>query len=762
MSQVKKSLVFLFSAIVTVGLVLGMSAFAIVIGAYNQDRAIEDLKSKASNMAVLASKSLAEPVWTFDTNTMDGVVGAIWLDSDVAAIRLEKPDAKAPEMEKIRDGNGTFDAMKASNNYLINSEQIVREGKPIATIVILTSTGKVDALIKQSSILIAVFSAVFVTVLAGFIVLMARRLLKRPIDELKTSAEALAAGNLDLAINTSRGDELGSLAVSFDQMRQSIKKMLGVIEAHNRDLEEKITERTAELQHKTNDINAMLQNMRQGIFTIVAGGAIHPEYSAYLQEIFERNDIAGAAAAAFLFDNSSVQSDALDTVTATLGSIVGEDAMNFEFNSHLLCTEYTKTFPDGRRKILALDWNPVLDSAGHIAKLMVTVRDVTEFKALQIEAENQKADLEIIGQLLAVPKDKLEEFFKTSTEFLDENQQLIESTPELDQGVVATLFRNMHTVKGNARTYGFNHATDRLHEAESAYNLLRAHSSYPWDQTLLLSQLGQARDGIVLYADTYKQKLMRFVGDSGSAVDGALLDKISLAMEQINASSALVDYQQAMQFVRTTVMGLRHDTMGTVLHGIVAALPSMAKQLDKEVPELAIDDHGILIKRDFSPILRNIFMHLFRNTMDHGLESAQERVAAGKRAHGRVSLDVRLCQTPDEEGLVFDFYDDGRGLAIDKIKARAVNAGRLPLDASITDEAVAEMIFLSGVSTAETLSDVSGRGVGMDAVRNFLNKHFGDVRLEFTGPSRNGYRPFRLRITLPPSVAVYGGKGYIA
>lgn len=756
MSQLKKSLVFLFSAIVTAGLVLGMTAFAIVIGIYNKDRAIEDLKTKASNTAVLASKSLVEPVWTFDTNAIEGVVDAIWLDTDVAAIRLEKPDTKVPEIEKIRDGFGAFDVMKASGAYLMNSEPIMREGKPIASIVILTSTGKVNALVQQTSILIAVFSAVFVTLLASFIFLTARKLIKQPIDELKHSAEALAAGHLDLTINTNRKDELGSLALSFDQMRQSIKKMLGVIEAHNRDLEEKIIERTAELQHKTNDINAMLQNMRQGIFTIIAGGAIHSEYSAYLKDIFERNDIAGACAAAFLFDNSSVQSDALDVVTATLGSMVGEDAMNFEFNSHLLCTEYTKTLPDGRTKILALDWNPVLDAKGLIAKLMVTVRDVTEFKALQTEAEGQKAELEIIGQLLAVPKDKLEEFFTTAAEFLNENQQLITVTPELDQAVVATLFRNMHTVKGNARTYGFSHASDRLHEAETAYNLLRAHSSYPWNQALLLAQLGQARSGVDLYADTYKKKLVRFIGDTGSGENDVLLDKISVAIENINAKSALVDYQQAMQTVRRTVLGLRHDTMTGILQGIVSAMPSMAAQLNKEIPEVVITDHGVLIKRDFSPILRNIFMHLFRNAMDHGLESAQDRVAAGKRAQGCISLDVNLIQTPDNEGLVIDFSDDGRGLAIDKIKARALQDGRLQENTTVSDDVVAEMIFQSGVSTAETLSDVSGRGVGMDAVRNFLNKHFGDVQLEFTGPYHAGYRPFRLHITLPPSVAIFG------
>ncbi len=175
-------------------------------------------------------------------------------------------------------------------------------------------------------------------------------------------------------------------------------QMLEVIEEQNRTLEERILVRTAELRQKTNDVNAMLQNMRQGIFTIIRGGVIHPEYSAFLSEIFETQDIANRPVLQFLFAHSSIGGDVFNQMEATFDAMIGEDNMNFQFNSHLLVHEFTKHFEGNRSKILELDWNPVVDTDGNIEKLMVTVRDVTELKALQAEANRDRI---IIRQALS-------------------------------------------------------------------------------------------------------------------------------------------------------------------------------------------------------------------------------------------------------------------------------------------------------------------------------------------------------------------------
>jgi C4-dicarboxylate-specific signal transduction histidine kinase len=97
-----------------------------------------------------------------------------------------------------------------------------------------------------------------------------------------------------------------TLAHSFDSMRNAIRKMLAVIEEQNRTLEEKILQRTAELRQKTNDIQTMLQNMPQGILTVVEGAVIHPEYSAYLEQIFETKDIAGQKLMDLVFSNTNL------------------------------------------------------------------------------------------------------------------------------------------------------------------------------------------------------------------------------------------------------------------------------------------------------------------------------------------------------------------------------------------------------------------------------------------------------------------------
>lgn len=143
-------------------------------------------------------------------------------------------------------------------------------------------------------------------------------------------------------------------------------------------------------------------------------------------------------------------------------------------------------------------------------------------------------------------------------------------------------------------------------------------------------------------------------------------------------------------------------------------------------------------------------MHVFRNTMDHGLEVTADRVANGKPAQGKICVEVDT----DEDHVVFTVADDGRGLALERIYQKALSNGQLTAEQTVTDEQISEMIFLSGLSTAAAVTNVSGRGVGMDAVRQFLNKHLGDVRLEFTGPSVvKGYRPFKLVITLPAKFA---------
>jgi two-component system chemotaxis sensor kinase CheA len=172
--------------------------------------------------------------------------------------------------------------------------------------------------------------------------------------------------------------------------------------------------------------------------------------------------------------------------------------------------------------------------------------------------------------------------------------------------------------------------------------------------------------------------------------------------------------------------------------------------LGKEPPQISIDDHGIVVRNQISGLLKNLFVHLFRNSMDHGLETPAERLAAGKPPIGQIQLGLSL-----EEGLfTLRLRDDGRGLNMARLRQTGIEKDLLT-DPNASPESVAQLIFTPSFSTAEKVTEVSGRGVGMDAVKGFLEREGGEVSVQFLdNNAAKDFRPFEIVINLPAKFAV--------
>jgi HPt (histidine-containing phosphotransfer) domain-containing protein/PAS domain-containing protein len=533
-------------------------------------------------------------------------------------------------------------------------------------------------------------------------------------------------------------------------------RMMGQISDQNANLEKRVTERTLALRQKTADIQSMLQNMPQGVLTIVAGNRIHPEYSAYLETIFETPSIADRDVMALVFANTNLGADALSTVEVSVASVIGEDAMNYEFNSHLLATEFTIRMEDGRTKSLELSWSPIVNESDVVEKLMVCVRDVTELKRLANEASTQKRELEMIGEILAVSQEKFQDFMQTSMAFVDENRTLTEQASGPTAELITQLFRNMHTVKGNARTYGLGNLTNTVHEAEQAYDELRKGQATAWEPKPLLEQLDQVRGLLDEYAKINDTKLGRKgPGRRGNVEKFLMVDKSQVAqtldaMQSVDTNdieamrAALVETQKLLRRIGT-------ERVPELLAGVVESLPSLARELGKEPPVVAIHDNGVLVRNQISGLLKNLFTHLYRNAVDHGVEAPAVRIAAGKPAVGRIDLDVAIAGND----LRMVLRDDGQGMALERIRRIAAERGLVEASASLSDEETAQLVFLPGFSTAEVVTEVSGRGVGMDAVKGFLEREGGRVDVRFLGArTATGHRPFEFVIVLPATFAV--------
>ncbi len=566
------------------------------------------------------------------------------------------------------------------------------------------------------------------------------RQITRPLSRMQAMMSEIAASqDFTRRVPVGRMDEIGHSIVAFN----------GMIE--------KIQENSALLKQKTADIQAMLQNMQQGILTVVSGAVVHAEYSAHLEAIFETKDIAGRSLMDLVFSDTDLGSDVLSQVDAASHACLGEDSMNFEFNQHLLVHETTKRMPDGRIKILDLSWSAITDETDTIVRLMLCVRDVTELRALAAETSEQKRRLEMIGEILAINQEKFHHFIESSTSFISENERIIREHRQANGAAIAELFRNMHTIKGNARTYSLQYLTDIVHETEQSYDELRKPDAQrTWDQEGLVQELARVREVVESYAEINEVSLGRKGPGQGGNAERYLTIDIEHIQESLRQLEAMnvgnpEDLIEMRDSVSQTLRLLGTESIGQVLSGVLDSLPSLATELGKDAPVVRIRDNNTRLRSHASGALKNVFMHLLRNSMDHGIETPEARTAQGKTPVGTIDINVQL----EEDAVRITLKDDGRGLALGRIRNIAIERGWVGSDEKTSDEEIADLIFRPGFSTAEQVTEVSGRGVGMDAVRDFLKRANGSIKLSFSDDREGAeFRQFETVVCLPDDVAV--------
>ena len=530
-------------------------------------------------------------------------------------------------------------------------------------------------------------------------------------------------------------------------------RMRETIEEQNRTLEQKVEERTAELRRKNHDIQGMLHNMQQGLFTVMQGGLIHPEYSSYLESIFETPNIAEQNVFELLFKGSNLGSNELDQNKVAVDAIIGEDEMMFEFNEHLLAREYECTVKDNK-KILSLDWNPIIVD-GEVSKLMVTVRDVTELKALEFAAASQKRELDIVGQLIKIPTRKFLDFEKSARGFVADNKSKIQQSTEKDEDTLALLFRNMHTIKGNARTYGFVNLTDIVHDVESRYSELRNNQDAVWDAPALLEELALVEKGLNEYSHVFHELLGR--GDAAneagsSGLDETTINSIEQCLASVQARYPDLNTRELLEPVHLMVDNAKTCDLQSMLSDIIHSLPSIATELGKEQPEVQINADNVRFQNCACDLMTNVFSHLLRNSVDHGLETPEERTHVGKASRGTIEISTEV----KGDHLEIRLKDDGKGINLTRLYNKGIENGIWTESDQPSAQEIAALMFHSGVSTKDSVSSISGRGVGMDAVKQFLLDKGGNIELKLLAERTEGsdFVPFETVLTLPEQVFI--------
>ena len=188
------------------------------------------------------------------------------------------------------------------------------------------------------------------------------------------------------------------------------------------------------------------------------------------------------------------------------------------------------------------------------------------------------------------------------------------------------------------------------------------------------------------------------------------------------------------------VMSLRMQPLMPVLERAARGARIAARAAGKEI-ELEVAGGDVRVDRALAEQIGEPLLHLLRNAVDHGIETASERQAVGKPARGRVRLEVAA----EGSRVRVRVADDGRGIDTERVARAAIAGGLLQAGARITEEQALRLIFRPGFSTAGQVSDVSGRGVGLDVVEHALERAGGELRVRSTSGKGT---TFELRVPL--------------
>ncbi|SFK25775.1 two-component system, chemotaxis family, sensor kinase CheA [Desulfomicrobium apsheronum] len=216
------------------------------------------------------------------------------------------------------------------------------------------------------------------------------------------------------------------------------------------------------------------------------------------------------------------------------------------------------------------------------------------------------------------------------------------------------------------------------------------------------------------------------------------------AIHQIEVAGQRIDLVTSE--LQETIMLTRMQTVGNIFNKFPRVVRDLARNLGKEI-DLQLEGNDVELDKTIIEGLGDPLTHLVRNSADHGIEMPDVRVKAGKQAMGTIVLKAY-----HEAGqVIIEIVDDGGGLDTEKIVAKALSRGLISPDQakSMSDKEKANLIFLPGLSTAEQVTDVSGRGVGMDVVKSNLDQLGGQVDIE----TERG-KGTTIRIKLPLTLAI--------
>jgi two-component system chemotaxis sensor kinase CheA len=689
MAPVPRKRVFLSLGVrVTVPVVLLVVTVAIgvYLGLVRQSRlTLLSSKELAADMVVkLTSASILPAVVFGDQQEMQRAVANLAGNPDVSDVELWGFEASALGgaegllAEFHRGGGRQLGRPVSSKSQRSHDSESIRviepvvnlEGKSVAALVVRFSTAREAAALAQLSRQISYVSVATALCLALAILLAIHRVVVRPVKRLEEAAARLARGEQhELERGHGRvGDEVARLAEQFAEMADAV-----------RDREQRLGVRNAELK-------LILDSVDQGFLTARMDGTLFPERSAIVEKwagplppdasVWSLAGLIEPSAASWMrmaWDQTSSDILPLEVAMDQLPKRLQREGQQF-----------------------SLAYHPVLVDE-QLQRVVIVMTDITA----EVERQRVLAEQHEFAALV----DQFVRDRRAFRGFWNEASRLVAKILEPEQPAPELLRRYIHTLKGNARFFGLSRVATSCHELESAMSergeyLLTARER---------ASLHEIWESLRHRIDPLMQGATVFIEVSQDEYRGLL-----------DAVSARKPYPQLEELVR----GMRRESVGARLERAKSMLEDTSRKLGKTPPQVEIRHDDLRLPPGPWAPFWSILSHVLNNAVDHGVESDDERRSSGKSVPAKVGLSAQVR----DGQVVIEVKDDGRGIDWERVRELAAERG-LP---SQSQRELEQALFSDGFSLKYQVSETSGRGVGLAAVKNVVMAMGGRIELEST------------------------------
>lgn len=699
----------------------------------NRDSILETQKKEIAYIAELASEISVNYLYDFDFEALnkpllkllhhDGIEAIIVIENSkneaivtlgkvqknyekiVRDVIWKESSLRIGQVEVYYDNTAIHEFFEASEKELISQ---IQKSK-------VAQDKDLEEILKQQII----FDLFITLVVLILLLVMVYKEVISPLAKLEAGLDAFfmflqgkSSHTKQIEIHTK--DEFGKMSQSVNENIQVSAKLHEEIYELNSNLEAKVEERTHQVIEKSEKIRQLLDNAAEGFLSFDETLMVDDEYSKECEKIFNMS-IEGKSVVDLLHGN--INEEDKELFIKMVKDIFSPKVP--QRRKAVLLRLFPNEFQINNKNI-KVNYKIITDK-----KMMLILTDITENKVLEERIELEKKRLKMVVSVVS----NLAEFHEIIEEFATfcETQEkvVVGSNDFLNKLIL--FYRGIHTFKGNFAQKELVYIVPKLHEFESKLNsIIKNPERKIEDFTTLLYQ-----NDLRSWLDEDMQVLNdildeRFLENRHKiAVAEPIIDMVENKLKQLvqhPKNERDVTYEEILD----DVSNMKKRSLLELLNSYTLLVKQLATRLDKHIYPMQILGDEVYITNNIKPFVKSL-VHIFRNSVDHGIESLEERVESNKSEIATINCTLRT----NEKSLIIEVIDDGRGIDSTSIKEKLLQKGKFPAELinAMSEQDLLEQIFSDNFSTKDEISDLSGRGVGLSVIKEEVTKLEGKVEV---------------------------------